>query len=183
MNISQRILSAGVVISTAAFVVTGCTSKPQAIPQAQEATSTESTMTEEQALALAEKTYTEYLAISDQIARDGGEGVDALSELTSEYFFVENKDLSEMVKQDGLRVEGKTIVDSFSLQNYSQGSNVFTAYSCLRLSQIKVFDSSGVNVTPKDRLNDVPMEITFEVVDNKFQINESKVWSGSNFCL
>jgi hypothetical protein len=183
MNISQRTLSAGVVISLATVVLTGCATPPQEINQPAEATAIESTLTEEQALALAEETYAEYLAISDQIARDGGRGVEALSQITTESFFVENKDLAEKVQQDGLRTEGKTVFDSFSVQNYSQGESFLTAYSCVRLGNINVFDSSGVNVTPNCRLNDVPMEITFEVVENKLQIKESRVWSGSNFCL
>ena len=182
MNISQRTLSAGVVISTAVLVMTGCASPPP-LPKSQETTSSESTLTEEQALALAEDTYAKYLAVSDQIARDGGEGVEALSQITSKAFFLENKELSVKVKQDGFRTEGATVFDSFSLQNYSQGSSYLTAYSCLRLGQIKVFDSFGIDVTPAGRLNDVPIEITFKLVDKKLQINESKVWSGTNFCL
>lgn len=181
MNISQRTLTAGVVISTAAFVVTGCTSQPQAIPQAQEATSTESTMTEEQALALAEETYSSYLEEYSKVIGDGSGDTRLISPyLTEERLRLEEEEL-QILSSEGLRIIGKPSFRSVSISQISTDS--YQVSICLSGLGTKVVDSSGKDVTPASRPAELPLQVTMQLTSNStFKISESQAWSGQNFC-
>jgi hypothetical protein len=178
MNISQRTLSAGVVISTAVLVMTGCASPPP-LPKSQETTSSESTLTEEQALALAEDTYTKYLAVSDQIARDGGEGVERLAGLVSEnQLLIERQDI-ELIASKKLRFEGSSRFHELKIQSYNDDQII--SYLCLDLSDARLIDKNGNSVGS-------PMEITPLLVSfarqssSGFVLSGSESWSGQNYC-
>lgn len=179
MNISQRILSAGVVISAAAFVVTGCAAPTQEIPKAQESTSTESILTEEQALALAEKTYTEYLAISDQIARDGGEGIERLANFVSkEQLLNERKDI-ELIASQNLIFEGSSRFDSLKIQSFNEDQ--ITGYLCLDLSEAKLINQNGESFASP--VAKTPLLVSFSPDSfGGFVLSGSESWSGQNFC-
>jgi hypothetical protein len=180
MNISQRILSAGVVISAAAFVVTGCAAPTQEIPKAQESTSTESILTEVQALALAEKTYTEYLAISDQIARDGGEGVERLKGLVSAELFDSEAQGFEEFRESGFQLVGQSSFTVDSVQNETISN--FTTYVCLDRTAIKIQKNGEVAQDSESVSTVFPLVVEFRPKENNLIIESSTLWTGENFC-
>jgi len=180
MNISQRIFSAGVVISVAAFVVTGCAKSPQEIPQAQEASSTESTLTEEQALALAEETYAEYLAISDQIARDGGQGIERLKGLVSSELFHSEEQGFEEFMESGFQLIGQSSFVVDSVQNESLSN--FTTYVCLDRTGIQIQKNGEVTKVSESVYAVFPLVVEFRPKEKNFFIESSTLWTGENFC-
>ena len=181
MNISQRIFSASVVISVAAFVVTGCAKSPQEIPQAQEATAIESTMTEEQALALAEETYSSYLEEYSKVIGDGSGDTRLISPyLTDERLKLEEDEL-KILSSEGLRILGNPSFRSVSISQIS--TDVYQLSICLSGIGTKVIDSAGKDVTPGSRPTELPMHLTMQLTSNStFKIYESQAWSGQNFC-
>lgn len=179
MNISQRTLSAGVVISTAVLVMTGCASPPP-LPKSQETTSSESTLTEEQALALAEDTYAKYLAVSDQIARDGGEGVERLEGLvSSELFDSESQGFLEF-KDSGFTLIGQSSFTFDSIQDKSFSS--FTTYLCLDRTGIQIQQNGEATQDNLSVATIFPLVVKFKPLGNDFIIESSTLWSGENFC-
>lgn len=181
MNISKRTLSAGVVISITALVLAGCASPPQDLPEAQETPSLESTLTEEQALALAEKTYAEYLAISDQIARDGGEGVERLKVLVSSELFDSEVQGFEEFKESGLQLIGQSGFTVDSVQNKSLSN--FTTYLCLDRRGIKIQKNGEVTQESESVSTVFPLVVEFRPKEKNFIIESSTLWNGENFCL
>lgn len=180
MNISQRTLSAAVVISAAAFVVTGCATPPKEIPQAQEASSIESTLTEEQALALAEETYAEYLAISDQIARDGGERVERLKGLVSSELFNSEVEGFEEFKESEFQLVGQSSFTVDSVQNETLSS--FTIYVCLDRTGIKIQKNDEVTQDSESVSTVFPLVVDFRPKEKNLFIESSTLWTGENFC-
>jgi hypothetical protein len=102
MNTSQRTLSAGVVISLATVVLTGCATPPQEINQPKEARAIESTLTEEQALTLGEETYSSYLLEYSKVIGDGSGDTQLISPyLTEERLKLEEEEL-KILSSEGL---------------------------------------------------------------------------------
>jgi len=76
--------------------------------------------------------------------------------------------------------------DNFTSQQYfdfgSEGAEL-VAYVCLDVSQVRILDSSGTDVTPADRPNRLPLEITFVAESSStMRIDGSELWSGDDFC-
>jgi hypothetical protein len=180
MNISQRTLSAGVVISTAVLVMTGCASPPP-LPKSQETTSSESTLTEEQALALAEETYSSYLKVYSKLIAGGGGDISSISPfLTDERLKLEEQEL-KILSSEGLKIIGNPSFRSVSMNPISSDS--YQLLICLSGKDTKVIDSSGKDVTPSSRPNELPMQVTMQLSSSStFKISESQAWSGQNFC-
>lgn len=179
MIISKRTVSSAVVISIATLVLAGCSSTPQEQPQVLESPSSELILTEEQALALAEKTYAEYLAISDQIARDGGEGVERLnSSVSQKQLLNERQDIEQIVSKN-LKFEGRSSFDSLKIQSFNNDQIV--GYLCLDLSEAKLINQNGDSVgTTSEK---TPLQVTFSKDSyGGFVLSGSESWSGQNFC-
>jgi len=73
----------------------------------------------------------------------------------------------------------------FDLQQYLEMGGVaeIVTYVCIDVSQVRVMDEAGTDVTPPDRQPVVPLEVEF-VGDSSdsLLISRSEVWSGSSFC-
>jgi hypothetical protein len=181
MNTSQRTLSAGVVISLATVVLTGCATPPQEINQPKEATAIESTLTDEQALALAEETYSSYLVEYSKVIGDGSGDTQLISPyLTEERLRLEEEEL-KILSSEGLRIVGKPSFRSISISQISTDS--YQVSICLSGLDTKVIDSAGKDVTPASRPAELPLQVTMHLTSKStFKISESQAWSGQNFC-
>lgn len=136
---------------------------------------------DEEALAAAQAAYANYLEVSDQIARDGGANPERLKGLVSAQLFEEQKAGYLDVKNSGLLAQGSSHFDNFSIQSASADS--ISNYVCLRLSEIRVFDDLGTDVTPSGRNDNLPLELWWQAIGGKLVLEKSEVWTGKNFCL
>ena len=116
---------------------------------------------DEEALAAAELAYRNYIAVSDQIANDGGAGAERLEPFVSEELYRQQAQEYADVLSQGLRATGASTFDTFNLESYDTESGVIRAYVCIRVSNIRVVDMAGLDVTPSTRNNDLPLQIAF----------------------
>lgn len=141
---------------------------------------------DEEALAAAEAAYRNYIAVSDQIAIDGGVGAARLADtVTPEQFETGRADF-QFYLQGGLRGSGRTELDSFRAQEIRQepGRVDVDAYVCLRLANARVIDLAQNDVTSPNRENNLPLvvHLTASGPGSVFLFNGGDVWTGTNFC-
>ena len=141
---------------------------------------------DEEALAAAEVAYRKYVAVSDQIAIDGGAGAERLADtVTTEYFITGQSDFV-FYQEGNLRGIGMTGVDTFRVQAIQQelGRTKVDAYVCLRLQDARTIDANQKDVTPPNRENNLPLVVSLVAGSpgNNFLVDGGEVWTGPNFC-
>ncbi len=140
------------------------------------------------ALAAARKAFTGYVAASDAIGNDGGKNPQRIAQwVTPARLKLETKAFDTFATT-GERLEGPSAISHFKLQEVDQppsGRVTVTAYACDDVSQSRLIDSTGADVTPDSRKDIVPLQVHFQnlIVGSKVLVVEgSDPWSGSNFC-
>ena len=71
-----------------ALVLTGCTAPPPHTVAVSSPTATPVFASDEEALAAAVEAYEKYLAVSDQIAQEGGAGADSFADVVTDEWLV-----------------------------------------------------------------------------------------------
>ncbi len=167
--------------------LTGCSTFAEPAP-AQEALVVEATpmfASDAEASAAAEAAYRNYIDVSDQIARDGGANPERLEALVSQDLYSQQLEEYGDVLAKGLRATGASTFDSFKLESYDPYSGEIRVYVCIRVSSIRVVSKAGADVTPVERPDDLPLQVTFVRESDTgahLSISASDVWSGKNFC-
>lgn len=142
---------------------------------------------DEEALAAAEAAYANYVAISDEIAHDGGSKADRISRFVTADRVEQGLADFDFYLNGDLRAVGQTQMDSFRLQalDISQEYAKVTAYVCLRLADLRILDSSENDVTPVGRDDNLPLVVRLVAskLEPDFLVNSGEVWTGANFCL
>lgn len=170
------------------LLLSGCLpQQPNASPTPQPS-STPVFASEEEALAAAEAAYAEYLAVSDAIAADGGANAERIVPLITEERESEEMALFQSLATEGLHTAGLTTFDSMVLQDYVEegGSKAsLTTYVCLDVTNVRVLDASGADVTPSGRQNKLPLEVAFGAAAMSpidIRVARSDSWGGDDFC-
>ena len=141
---------------------------------------------DDEALAAAELAYRNYIAVSDEIARDGGAGFERLRPFVSPELFERSRGDFDYYSAGNLHGQGMTGMDSFRIQsflNQAQGSDI-EAYLCLRLVGARILDESERDVTPEGRENNLPLVVRLSAISSEkgFVVSAGEVWQGTNFC-
>lgn len=135
---------------------------------------------DEEALKAATDAYAAYLKMSDTISHDGGADPERIKPyVTAAASKSVIPDFQEL-ENSGRRTEGATKFRDVHLSRYS-GSEV-AVFLCSDVSAVRVFDSSGQDVTPASRQAVLPLEVEFAEQEDSLRIAKSAVWSGENFC-
>lgn len=142
---------------------------------------------DEEALAAAEAAYGAYVVVSDSVLQEAGADPErALTFVTAE-FREEAAAGFTLFAENQWRSEGATTFDSVELQQYSESNEVaeITLYLCLDVTDTRIIDSAGLDVTPTTRDPRLPlvveMESASEYSTDLLQAG-SEVWSGNDFC-
>ena len=178
--------AAAALVLFAALAATGCTPEP-AKPHTPAPSSTPLFASDEEALAAAEEAYAAYLAVSDQISAEGGlypERIDA--HVVPELRDQARKSL-EAFRERNLHTAGLSSFDSTRLQGVSYpeaGGAKVTIYACLDIGSVRLISESGSDVTPADRVDRLPLQVSFvsETPPSTLLLQSSDSWSGENFC-
>lgn len=137
---------------------------------------------DEEALAAAVAAYEAYLAVSDSITADGGADSDRIRQVTSEGFGTKSEADFAAFNQAGLRTTGSTRVDSARLLETDKAKQAVSFYACQDVSEVRLFNSSGADVTPSERDDRVPLVIDTIMDDAALRVDGNQVWSGDDFC-
>jgi hypothetical protein len=116
---------------------------------------------EEEALAAAEDAYADYLEMSNLISSEGGADPERIAALVTERRLVDELRGFETLKDADLRIVGQVDFGVIDLQRYDETGEqtevVF--YACVDLSNRRVIDSAGQDVTPADRQDVLVLEV------------------------
>ena len=170
-----------------ALVLTGCTAPPPQTVAVSSPTVAPVFASDEEALAAAVEAYEKYLAVSDQIAQEGGAGADRFEDVvTDEWRIKEEQTVDELIRS-ARRQTGESTFEEMRLQKIDQIDQavIITAYACLDLSAVQYVDTvTGANaVSPEMTL--IPVEVTFALSTKSpktLLLEGNGLWSGVDFC-
>jgi hypothetical protein len=143
-----------------ASALTGCT---PAAPPTPTPTSTAIFSSEDEALAAATDVYQQYNAAFDEAMADGGEDMDGLRGLVTEEHFLELGKPGTIDSNDW-HTEGTSTFSVKSVASYtpSKTATDISLKLCRDLSNVRVIDSTGFDVTPDGWSKSVPLIVTFK---------------------
>ena len=143
---------------------------------------------DDEALAAAEAAYAAYEALSDSITAQGGSDADRIALVASADYLPKLLTGFEGFSKTGLVSRGATTYDTASLIRNSlepHGGVSIELYLCSDISSVRLFDMSGMDATPNERTNRIPLQVGFtsSAADpSVLLIDKEDVWSGRNFC-
>ncbi|MBF4634495.1 hypothetical protein ITJ38_08795 [Agreia pratensis] len=141
---------------------------------------------DDEALSAGVDGYMAYLKMSDEITASGGADAQRIRPFVSEELFPSFVDGYESLMSKEVRSEGSTAIDSARLQTWI-ADDAFASvsfYLCVDVSQIRLFDNAGNDVTPPDRAPRIPILATVRVHNSTegSVLTENEPWSGESFC-
>jgi len=175
-----KVVTAASAVTVLLLTLSGCTESPPPVGSVPAPSETPVFASDEEALAAAEAAYAKYLEVSDAISADGGAQSGRMEGyMTAEELKNSNDDFV-FFETNGLRTQGVSTFDSTELQRYDDSEVV--VYLCLDVSSVRLVDGGGVDVTPIDRPDRVPLEVFFEVGESRLLIAASTVWDEASYC-
>lgn len=165
-----------------AVALSGCS---PADPPVSTPTPTSIFASEEEALAAATDVYQQYLAVSDQVSADGGNDPERLKPFVTDAYWPSEMASVEQLRDSGFRTDGNSTFDSEEIVALSEETSQVTIRLCADVSNVRILDSAGKDVTPTDRPNRLPLEVEFSAEadsDVPLLIARSDVWSDTEAC-
>jgi hypothetical protein len=168
------------------LLLSGCLPQPHTANPRPQPSSTPVFASDEDALAAAEAAYAEYLRVSDAITADGGGNPERIEPLVTPERAPAEADVFAKFASRQLHTRGATSFDTVSLQEYAEdggGSATLALYLCIDVTEVRILDSSGSDVTP-DRTNRLPLVVELRAKSGVplLLVNRSDAWDGANFC-
>jgi hypothetical protein len=176
-----------VAVVVVAAMLAGCVPQPQHPTPSVKPSVAPVFASDAAALAAAKKAYEGYLAASDAIAQAGGVDTSSLSQWDTAKQLVRDKASFGRLAARKEHISGRSTYSHFTLQDLDQsplGRVQLVAYACMDVSETRLLDGSGNDVTP-DRIEIVPLQLTFTNAtkgSKTFLIDGSDSWSGNDFC-
>ena len=172
-----------------ALSASGCASEAPAADSTPTPRATPLFASDEEALAAAEEAYAAYLAVSDLITAEGGQSPDRIDAVVVPEIRDDARASLAKFQERNLHTVGASSFDSTGLQRLSTGAAdqmvEVVIYACLDISTVRLLSESGQDVTPSDRVNRLPLEVTFKSVATtaELRLQSSEPWAGENFCV
>jgi len=186
MWIIARVSGAALVV---ALVLVGCVPTTTPASTAPKPSATPVFATEAEALAAATEAYAAYVRVSDEILADGGKNPERIEQVSQRDARKSALEGFAKFRERGLLSTGVSKIGPLSLQQYLDGSangiGILTAFACLGVSDIDVFDSAGVSVVSPARPDFQAFELTFDSDNAKARglvLSAATSWEGSGVC-
>jgi len=181
MRLAPLALAAALLLSLAGCVPT---THPSASPRA---SATPVFASDAEALAAAEKAYAAYLKVSAEITQEGGVRPERIDRWVTAEQAPRERDAYAYFKSHDLHTSGFPTFSPPKLEQVSSdalGSTMITFYTCVDATQVRVLDAHNTDVTPSNRADRAPLEITVVSGESKSDlvIAESSQWSGPGVC-
>ena len=174
----RLLLAAGAVAILVA--ISGCDAADPRVTPAPTPSATPVFASDEEALAAAEAAYAAYLAVSDAIVQEGGAKPERIAPHVTEEQLPATLDGFKAFVDGGLRSTGASAFDGMTIAQFDE--TTIDAYVCLDITNVRIIDATGTDVTRADRDNRLPLELGFEVSPTGLLIARSDAWSGNDFC-
>jgi len=178
---------AALALVATALLLSACTGQPPVVLPSPQSSTAPVFASDEEALAAAEVAYGEYLAASASISSKERADRSTIEDLVTVDYLEEVNEGLDSYEESDIFTDGVGQFDSLTLQQLDEsleGPVVVVVYLCLDLTDVRVVDKSGRDVTPSDRPNRVPLEVAFESVDrtSALLIDSTELWTGVDFC-
>lgn len=182
-------IAAAGVAGVLVLVLVGCTATPAPTPTPSPSASAAEPIfaSDEEALAAAEAAYDRYLATVDQLTQDGGQDPDRIRPVVADGYLEELIESLSSLRDSGNRTSGTTKYDSMKVLEHNEKGGVaeVSVYVCLDVTEVRVLDANGTDVTPEGRDERRPLQAFFEsaaVGSDELLPSGSESWSGDDFC-
>jgi hypothetical protein len=184
----KTMTSLAAVIATVALVA-GCSPSEPLSKRVSEPTTTLPFANDEEALAAAQETYEEFMAIANVVIVEGGAYPERIDDIaTAAVATVEKEGFADFAARN-LSISGSSIVRSATLQSYTpqaqDGQAIVKAYFCIDISAVDVVDKTGTPVANTTRPDTTPFEITFDLIETsppRLVVSAKNVWDGDGVC-
>jgi hypothetical protein len=139
---------------------------------------------EEEALAAAEEAYAAYRRTSDLIASDGGSDPERIEPFVTESRLADEMRGFATMREKRLRIVGEASFEVLSVQRYEEfgGDAEVVFYACSDISEARVIDESGRDVTPTDRSDRLVLEVVLRSVEGALPLRlvSDDAWPGES---
>lgn len=167
------------------LAVSGCVPEPVLPTLPPTPTAAPVFASEEEALAAAEDAYAKYQEVSNAIAAEGGAEPERITPHVTSAQLENELATAKLYRDNGWRTTGPVTFDTVTLQSFTQeGSHVeVVMYLCLDATAARLSDAEGVDVTPPNRIDRAPFEITLVAQGTEaLRVSNSEPWSSHDFC-
>ncbi len=131
--------------------------------------------TEEEAVEAAEAAYAAYLAMASAISADGGRNPERIEPFVTVEYLAKELDSAARLQSAGLHIVGVPVIERFTLQFFSYPD--LAVYVCQEISDVRVVNEHGADVTPLDRARKGLFEVRFEFDETSPRVSGSDLWS------
>lgn len=167
------------------LLLSGCVPTPPAETPVASPSPTPVFASEEEALAAAEEAYAAYQAVTDAVTAGGAVDGSPLRQVVTETQYERELEGLETFAATGWHTVGSSTFDSMTLQSYEYGNMAYvTVYVCSDVTDVRLLDDAGVDVTPVSRPDRLPLVVGFESSPNRTMllVADSDVWDGGGIC-
>jgi hypothetical protein len=188
--IRPRTVAFTTIAAVLALVLTGCA--PESSPTPLIAAPTQNPppyASGDEALAAAQSTYEEFMAVANQIIVDGGASPDRIDAVAAPAVAQVEKDGFTDFAGRKLTIEGRSTIRAAFLQSYApqspEGRNVVTGYFCVDVSAVTVVDELGESLVQPTRPDATAFEVSFDLVETdppKLVVSAKNVWGDDGIC-
>ncbi|MFK4728856.1 hypothetical protein ROT00_04145 [Agromyces mediolanus] len=139
---------------------------------------------DEEALAAAEDAYAAYAAASAAVGADGGVGVERLRDLVDVELYKQSVEEFRQFEEMGLSSEGTSIIRNAALADHRALNDqvLISAYLCRDVSNVRVLDRTGDDVTPADRQDRQSLLVSFKGTRGHLVISQIEPWKDQTPC-
>ena len=183
-----RLCLAGVAVACSALVLSGCVQPGPVVTPHITPSATPLFASDADALAAATKAYAAYLKMSDLITSEGGARPERIADLVSAGQLNHELEGFTLFHDKKYVTRGESSYDTVSLQSNERlqdGQQEVVIYVCSDASDVRLLNQEGSDITPSDRPDRQPFELTFQtkiVGQLPLVLTRSELWSGTDFC-
>jgi hypothetical protein len=186
----RRTVRRGAVAAAAAtglaLVLAGCVGAPAATPTPSPAdTPAPIFASDEEALAAATEAYGGFERVSQTIASESGSSPGRIGDVATSRYTPELLEEFQTYEDLGIHTVGQSTLDSFELVEQTSADGVATVviYVCRDVSDVRVIDATGNDVTPADRDERAPLVATLVSEESEhLLVDQVELWAGKDFC-
>ncbi|WP_174776149.1 MULTISPECIES: hypothetical protein [unclassified Cryobacterium] len=188
-TVTRALLTLSALVLLGGPALAGCAPTPTPKPSATATTDAPVFASDADALAAATEAYAAYDSMTAEIAATGGTNPERIEPFVTVDYYPALENGFQKFHESGQVSQGNASFDTVSLvghETLGPGMARVEVYLCSDVTNVRLHDISGADVTPAVRPNRIPLQIVLlsrASNPSALLISEEKVWSGRDFCL